>query len=261
MFHPKHPVPYTALPLEDKELKYLEERKVIIPVTYSQWAAPIMVVKKADNSIWLCADFSTGLNAALEDHQYTLPVPEDLFTTFNGGTSYAKLNLAEAYLQVEVSTTSWELLTINTHRGLFQYWQLLFGVKTVLAIFQQIMDTMLTRVEGTVVYKDNTIVVSWSTEELTERIDKVLTHIQDFGFQFRPEKCHFYLQEIKYLGFIFDCHGHRPDPAHVTAIQRMPLPSDVSSLRSFLGLVSRYESFLPSLHQIKLPLNKPLTKD
>ena len=69
VFRPKRPVPYAALPLVDQELKQLEEMKVIMPVTYSRWAAPIMVVKKADGSVRLCADFSTGLNAALEDHQ------------------------------------------------------------------------------------------------------------------------------------------------------------------------------------------------
>ena len=89
-----------------------------------------MVEKKADVSIQVCADFST---AVLEDHQYSLPV--DIFSTLNGSTCFAKLDITEAYLQVKVSATSRELLTINTHHGLFQYRWLLFMVKTALAIF------------------------------------------------------------------------------------------------------------------------------
>ena len=73
------------------------------------------------------------------------------------------------------------------------------------------MDTMLTGVEGAAAYIDNIIVVGRLKEELLERIDKILTRIQDFSLQLRPEKCHFYLQEMKYLGFIFDRHGRRPD--------------------------------------------------
>ena len=215
-------MPYAVLPLVDQELKRLEEMKVIIPVTYSRWAAPIMVVKKADDSIRLCADFSTGLNATLEDHQYPLPTPDDLYTIINGGTCFAKLNLTEAYLQVEVAATSRELHTINTHRGLFQFSRLPFGVKTAPAIFQQIVDTMLTGVEGTAAYLDDIIIVGQSNQELIERISRVLTCIQDFGFQLRPEKCHFYLPSIKYLAFILDCQGRRPDPANVAAIQHMP---------------------------------------
>ena len=230
-------------------------------MTYSRWAAPIVVVKKADGSIRLCADFSTGLNAALEDHQYPLPTPDDFYTIFNCGTCFAKLDLTEAYLQVEVAATSRKLLTINIHRGLFQFTRLPLGVKTAPAIFQQIMDTMLTGVEGTAAYLDDIIIVGQSNQELTEIISRVLTCIQDFGFQLRSEKCHFYLPSIKYLGFIFDRQGPRPDPANVAAIQHMPPPSDVNSLRTFLGVVSYHGSFLPSLHQIKAPLNKPLTKD
>ena len=52
VFRPKGPVSYAALPLVYRELKCLEEMKVITPVTYSQWAAAIVVVKKADGSIW-----------------------------------------------------------------------------------------------------------------------------------------------------------------------------------------------------------------
>ena len=69
----------------------------------------------------ICADYSTGLNAALDSHHYPLPIPEDLFTQLNGGTCFAKIDFADAYLQVEVDSASRDLLTINTHRGLFRY--------------------------------------------------------------------------------------------------------------------------------------------
>ena len=123
------------------------------------------------------------------------------------------------------------------------------------------MYTMLTGVEGKAAYLEDIIIVGQSKQELTKRISRVLTCIQDFGFQLRPEKCHFYLPSIKYLGFIFDRQGCRRDPGNVAAIQYIPPSSDISSLHAFLGLVSYDGSFLPSLHQIKAPLNKQLTKD
>jgi hypothetical protein len=260
VFRPKRPVPYASMPMVDAELQRLEQQGVLTPVSYSAWAAPIVVVKKANGSIRICADFSTGLNAALEQHHYPLPAPEDLFTILNGGQVFAKLDLADAYLQLEVAPESRELLTINTHRGLYQYTRLPFGIKTAPAIFQQVIDTILSGIPGVAAYLDDVLIVAGSPDELRSRIEIVLQRIQDNGFRLRPEKCQFFLRSVKYLGFIFDASGRHPDPENIRVIQQMPAPKDVPSLRSFLGLISYYSAFLPSLHNVRAPLNHLLVK-
>ena len=131
----------------------------------------------ADDSVPLCTDFSTGLNRVLEDHPYLLPVPDHIFSILNGGTYFAEIDFTEAYLQVKVSKAFRELLTVNTHRGLFQFTRLPFGVKRAPAIFQLIMDTMLTGVEGAAAYLDDIIVAGKLKQELIERINMVVTHI------------------------------------------------------------------------------------
>ncbi|VDP40373.1 unnamed protein product [Schistosoma curassoni] len=70
VFRPKRPVPYAALPIVEQELQWIQEMGVIEPVNFSNWAAPIVVVKKSDGSVRLCADYSIGLSEALESHQY-----------------------------------------------------------------------------------------------------------------------------------------------------------------------------------------------
>ena len=72
--------------------------------------------KKATSKIHLYSDYLSGLNKVLDSHQYSLPVLEDLFTKLNGGNYFAKLDLTDAYLEMEVDDDdSNELLMINTH--------------------------------------------------------------------------------------------------------------------------------------------------
>ncbi|BHF75482.1 hypothetical protein SprV_0501857800 [Sparganum proliferum] len=161
---------------------------------------------------------------------------------------------------IEVALESRELLTTNTHRGLFQYTRLPFGVKTVPALFQQTMNAMLSGTPGTAGYL-NDIIVGRSPAELQDRVCAVLERVQEYGFCLRSEKCQFFLESIKYLGFVFDVNGRHPDPENILAIQRMPAPKNVSQLRSFLGLISYYSAFLSSLHDVRAPLNRLLQKD
>ncbi|CAH8637620.1 unnamed protein product [Dicrocoelium dendriticum] len=261
VFRPKRPVPYANQSLVEAELNRLQSEGIIERVHHSEWAAPIVMVKKGNGKVRICADFSTGLNAVLEDQQYPLPVPEDLFSKLNGGKCFAKLDLADAYLQIPVAHQCRTLLTVNTHLGLFQYNRLPFGVKTAPAIFQQIRDTLLSDIPNTAVYLDDALIMGSDPQDLIQTLERVLSRLQEAGFRLRAEKCEFLLESVKFLGYIIDKHGRRPDPANIEAIKKMKPPEDIAEFRSFLGLVSHYSAFLPSLHQTRGPLNQLLIKD
>ena len=125
----------------------------------------------------------------------------------------------------------------------------------------QTMGAMLTDITGATAFLDDIIVSHTSQDELLQRPISVFERIQQYGFNVRAEKCQFYRTSIKYLGFILDKMGRRPDTENISAIKNMPVPSNIKTLRSFLGLVSHYSSFLPELHRIRYPLNHPLKKE
>uniref|UniRef100_A0A5S6QM53 RNA-directed DNA polymerase n=1 Tax=Trichuris muris TaxID=70415 RepID=A0A5S6QM53_TRIMR len=261
VFRPRRPVPYAVVSTVDAELNRLENLGVITKVNYSSWAAPFIAIKKRDGSLRLCADFSTGLNDALEMHQYPLPSPEDIFSTLNGGTMFSQLDFSDAYLQVEVSEQCKELLTINTHRGLYRYNRLPFGVKSAPGIFQQIMDTMIAGLHGVVAYLDDVIVVGRTEEDHQRNLDALLQRINEWGFHVRLNKCQFAKPEVKYLGCIINKHGRRPDPSRTAAITGMPVPTNVTQLRSFLGMINHYGQFIADLCDVRAPLDRLLQKD
>ncbi|XP_058456707.1 uncharacterized protein K02A2.6-like [Malaya genurostris] len=127
VFCPKRPVAYSMYNTVDQELDRLQQLKIITPVDYSEWAAPIVVVRKANGGIRVCGDYSTGLNFALQPHQYLLPLPKDIFAKL-ANCKFSVRSIFRMHF-CKLRSTSSHLLTINTHRGLFHYNRLPPGVK------------------------------------------------------------------------------------------------------------------------------------
>ncbi|PIO71364.1 reverse transcriptase [Teladorsagia circumcincta] len=217
-FIKKGPLPYASVPLLDAEIDRLVAQNVISAVDHSQWAAPIVVVRKANGSIRLCADFSTGLNDALQLHQHPLPTAENVFTKLNGGTVFSQIDFVDAYLQVEVDDDSKELLTINTHRGLYRYNRLPFGVKSAPGIFQQIVDSMISGLNGVTAYLGDAIVTGRTLAEHNANLKVLFSRISAYDFRVRIDKCHFVMTQLTYLENIITAAGRRPDPKTIDAI-------------------------------------------
>ena len=83
-FFKPRPVPYAIKEAVSQEISRLEEQGIISPVSYSQWAAPIVIVPKKDGRFRLCG---VTVNQALDIEEYPLPTPEELFSTLSGGKS------------------------------------------------------------------------------------------------------------------------------------------------------------------------------
>lgn len=114
VFKPKRPIPYAAI---EQELDRLENKRVILRVNYSIWAARMVVVKKASWQLRICADFSIGLNDSLELLQYPLPNPENINTRPWTEAGYFQKLTSPAYTCRSKSKTTAKFLTIDTHKG------------------------------------------------------------------------------------------------------------------------------------------------
>ncbi|XP_041767451.1 uncharacterized protein K02A2.6-like [Anopheles merus] len=261
VFCPKRPVAYAVQDMVDKELDRLAERGIISPVDYSEWAAPVVVVRKANGNVRLCGDYSTGLNSALRPHEYPLPLPEDIFAKLAHSKLFSKIDLSDAFLQVEVDPRHRPLLTVNTHRGLYTYNRLPPGIKVAPAVFQQLADTMLAGISGVSCYMDDIVIGGSSEQEHDANLSEVLRRIEEYGFTIRAEKCAFKVKQIHYLGYIIDTNGMRPDPAKIEAITRLPEPTDLTGVRSFLGAINYYGKFVPNMRELRYPLDSLLKAD
>ena len=194
----KHrPVPIFQKHQVEVELQRLQDASVIEPVQFSDWAMPIVPIIKQDGSVHICSDYKVTVNKALKSEVYPLPRIDELFTALAGGERFSKLDLSHAYQQLVLDDESQMLVTINTHKGLFKYNRLPFGVTTAPSIFQRVMEHLLQDLNFVTVYLDEILVMGKTTAEHLANLDKVLSRLEKAGMRLKQTKCKFLLPEVE----------------------------------------------------------------
>ena len=247
-------VPFALRGKVEQELFRLEKAGVIESVQFSKWAAPIVPVLKRDGSLRICGDYKVTVNQAAKTDCFPLPRIDDLFASLAGGKTFSKLDLAHAYQQLELDEESKKLVVINTHKGLFRYNRLPFGVSAAPAIFQRTIEGVLQGISNVCVYLDDILVTGRTEKEHLENLDRVLTRLEEAGMRLKRSKCAFLLPAVEYLGHHISSEGLRPTQEKIRAIVEAPAPQDVTQLRAFLGLVNYYGKFVGQLSSILAPL-------
>lgn len=108
---------------------------------------------KPIGTVCLRGDFKLTVNRNTELEKYPFPNIEDLFSQLSGDVTFSKLDLKDAYCQLELDEESSKLMVINTHRGLYRYTRLAFGIASVPAIFQREIDKILMGWSGASCYR------------------------------------------------------------------------------------------------------------
>ncbi|XP_051792932.1 uncharacterized protein K02A2.6-like [Acanthochromis polyacanthus] len=174
VFLKARPVPYAIRPKVEADLVAMVKNGVLESVTTSEWATPIVPVPKKDGGVRTCGDFKVTLNPVLTVEQYPLPLIDDLFAGLSGGEKFSKIDLSQAYLQMHVEEQSREMLTTNTHKGLFRYCRLPFGITSAPAMFQQSIDQILSGLPGVQCYLNDILCTGANDEEQLRNLDATL---------------------------------------------------------------------------------------
>ena len=175
-----------------------------------------------------------------------------MLATLGGGNKFTKLDMSQAYQQLELEESSKKFTTINTHKGLYQYNRLPFGVSSAPGIFQRTMENLLQGIPHVVVRIDDILVSGKDELNHLANLENVLSRLSSAGLRLRLDKCLFMQSSVTYCGYVITGDGIQPTAAKVEAIKNAPEPKDVSQLRAFLGLLNYYHRFLPlePLHQL-----------
>uniref|UniRef100_A0A1X7UVN4 Reverse transcriptase domain-containing protein n=1 Tax=Amphimedon queenslandica TaxID=400682 RepID=A0A1X7UVN4_AMPQE len=127
---------------------------------------------------------------------------------------------------------------MNTHKGLYRWTRLPYGVASSPAIFQGIMDKILQGLHQVVWYLDDILITGETKEQQLPNIAEVLTRLKKYRLKARVNKCCFFEESVEYLGPLIHEEGIHPVERRVTAILEAEPPQNVEQLQSFLGMCS-----------------------
>ena len=150
------------------------------------------------------------MNPVLARDSYPVPRIDDLFSSLSGGQLFTKLDMRQAYQQVLLEDEAKTYLTINTHRGLFRYNRLPFGVSSAPAIFQRTMDSLLQSIPHVIVYLDDVLITGASSQEHLQKLEEVLQRLKQAELRLKLNKCEFIQRSVQYLGHRIDQEGLHP---------------------------------------------------
>ncbi|KAH7702632.1 pol polyprotein [Aphelenchoides avenae] len=255
-----HRVP---LNLQGEVLQQLKEKLAagLIKHSESPFAAPILLVKKANGSYRFVCDYR-GINAQIAPQAFVLPNIQTLVDMCAGKKVYTTVDFSQAYHQIRIYEPHAYRSAFVTEFGLFQWTVCPYGMKNSGETFNRMMQELAKQMSFRLLcFVDDVILCSASIEEHLENIDEFLRIVEENGLSLNLEKCDFCRDYIKYLGVILSERGTEPNPDKIAAILNIPVPTTMTKLKSFLGAFNYFRRHVKNCSQILAPLYEIMKGD
>ena len=252
--------PYRMAPVEMEELKkQIEEllQKGFVRPSISPWGAPVLFVKKKDGSLRLCIDYRE-LNRVTIKNRYPLPRIDDLFDQLQGAAVFSKIDLRSGYHQLRIKAHDIPKTAFRTRYGHYEFLVMPFGLTNAPAAFMDLMNRVFRDFldQFVIVFIDDILVYSKSEKDHKTHLRLVLQRLREHKLYAKFDKCKFWLSEVGFLGHIVNRQGISVDPEKIRAVLEWSRPTNVTEVRSFLGLAGYYRRFVEGFSRIAVPLTK-----
>ncbi|WVZ90414.1 hypothetical protein U9M48_036719 [Paspalum notatum var. saurae] len=256
--------PYRTSGKEYDELKkQLDEllEKGLIRCSVSPWGAPVLFVKKRDETMRLCIDYRE-LNAVTLKSKCPLPRIDDLLDQLKGAKYFSKIDLRSGYHQIKIREEDIPKTAFVTRYGHHEFTVVPSGLTNAPAYFMNLMNLILKEEldQFVVVFTDDILIYSKAYEEHGKHLRVVLEKLRKNQLFGKFSKCEFLLEKISLLGHVWTTKGVLVDPEKIEAVSNWKTPRNVTEIRSFLGLAKYYRRFIENFSKIARTMTE-LLKD
>ncbi|GJU80369.1 reverse transcriptase domain-containing protein [Tanacetum coccineum] len=263
-----------------KEVEKLLDAGLIYPISDSPWVSPVHCVPKKggmtvvtndDNELvptrlvtgWrVCIDYRKLNEATRKDH-FPLPFMDQMLERLAGNEYYCFLDGFSGYFQIPIDPNDQEKTTFTCPYGTFAYRRMPFGLCNAPGTFQRCMMAIFhDMIEKTMeVFMDDFSVFGNSFSTCLTNLEKMLKRCEDTNLALNWEKSHFMVKEGIVLGHKISKKGIEVDKAKIDVISKLPHPTTVKGIRSFLGHAGFYRRFIKDFSKISRPMTHLLEKN
>ena len=256
---------YRMAPLELKELKVQMEElmsKGVFRPSTSPWGAPVLFVKKKNGILRLCIDYRE-LSKVTIRNQYPLPRIDDIFYQLQGTRVFSKIDLRSGYHQLKISSEDVPKTAFRTRYGYYEFLIMSFGLPNAPAAFMDLLNRIFQPYldQFVIVFIDDILIYSSKKEDHEEHLRVVLQIMRENQLYAKSSKCQFWLDSVAFLGHVISAEGVYVDPQKIEAIVNWKPPTNVTKIRSFLGLAAYYRKFVEEFLKLAAPLTKLTRKE
>lgn len=255
---PPRRIPETVKAKLKEKLCILEKDGIISKVESPEgWVNNLVIVEKTDGSIRVCLD-PQDLNKVIKREYHLIPTVEELVPKLCNKSIYTVFDLKDGFYQIKLDDKSSELCKFNSPFGCYKFNRLPFGISVAPEIFQKYNEKNFGDIPGVVIYFDDMLICADNEKEHDVILNKVVERARKLNVKFNPKKLQYRVNEVKYLGFVFNKCGMKPDPEHVKAIMSLEAPSNKKELQRILGMVNYLRKFIPNMSEVTAPLRELL---
>ena len=240
----------------------LQQRGIIAPVNDpTDWLHPATFVPKKPGSdkLRLCVDLRK-LNEFVKRPQHPVRTPRDCVASVPPQAKFfATFDAKMGYFQVPLDEASQLLTTFCTPWGRFKHLRATMGLTSAGDEYNRRTDNALSTLPRTEKIVDDILLYDYTWPEHISHVKEFLTHCRRAGITLNPNKFTLGEKQVSFAGYVVGREGIRADPDKIKAIQRFPKPSNITDLRSFLGLCEQLAGFCTDVAAAMGPL-RPLLK-
>ena len=202
------------------------------------------------------------LNKATRNDHFPLPFLDQMLDRPAGHEYYCFLDGYSGYNQIAIALEDQEKTTFTYPYGTFAFRRMPFGLCNAPGTFQRYMMAIFSyMVEKKIeVFMDDFSILRNSFDNCLENLRSVLVRCEETNLVLIWEKCHFMVQEGIVLGHQISTRGIEVDKEKIEAIDKLPPPSSIKGMRSFLGHAGFYRRFIKDFSRIAKPLSSLLVQ-